>query len=145
MQATEKGRGKHRRRPPSPTDEDNASSGPDPASTSSDLQNKRKRGQGGRNHYPEGRYTINEISAAGEPIEPPKIATKFRTAIGAIIRTKMVLDPKITNWTLVPQGNKGAMWGLLSTTFVLPKGTTDKIKYYAMKMLGESFRRWKSN
>jgi len=57
----------------------------------------------------------------------------------------MVLDPMITNWTLVPRGNKDVMWGLLSTTFVLPKGTTDKIKYYAMNMLGESFRRWKSN
>ena len=88
---------------------------------------------------------VNAISAAGEPIEPPKIAAKFCTAIGAIIRTKMVLDPMITNWTLVPRGNKDAIWGLLSTTFVLPKGTTDKIKYYAMKMLGESFRRWKSN
>ena len=56
----------------------------------------------------------------------------------------MVLDPMITNWTLVPRGNKDAMWGLLSTTFILPKGSTDKVKYYAMKMLGESFRRWKS-
>jgi len=49
---------------------------------------------------------VNAISAAGEPIEPPEIAAKFRNAIGAIIRTKMVLDPMITNWTLVPGATK---------------------------------------
>jgi hypothetical protein len=54
---------------------------------------------------PEGKYTVNAISAAGEPIEPPKIAAKFHNAIGAIIRTKIVLDPTITNWTLVPASN----------------------------------------
>ena len=113
--------GKHRRRPPSPTDEDNASSGPDPASTSSDLQNKRKQGQRGRNHYPEGKYTFNVVSAAGEPVEPLEIAAKFRNAIGAIIRTKMVLDPTIANWALVPAGKKEAMWQLLSGTFFFAK------------------------
>ena len=56
----------------------------------------------------------------------------------------MVLDPMIPNWTLVPTGKKEAMWQLLSTTFVLPGGTTNKVKYYATKMLGESFRLWKS-
>jgi len=46
------GRSKHRRLRPSPTEEDNESSGPD--ITSSDSQNKRRRGQRGRNQYPEG-------------------------------------------------------------------------------------------
>ena len=65
------GRGKRRRQAPSPTEEDNESLGPELASTSSDVQNKRKRGQRGRNQYPEGQFTANVISAAGEPIEPP--------------------------------------------------------------------------
>ena len=56
----------------------------------------------------------------------------------------MVLDPTIANWALVPAGKKEAMWQLLSGTFVLPRGTTEKVKYYATKMLGEAFRRWKS-
>jgi hypothetical protein len=56
----------------------------------------------------------------------------------------VVLDPTITNWTLVPTGKKEAIWQLLSSTFVLPRGTTEKVKHYAMKMLGESFCRWKS-
>jgi len=141
----ETGRDKHRRRPPSLTEEDNASSGPDPATTSSENKNKRKRGQRGRNHYPEGKYTVNAISVAGEPIEPPEIAAIFRNAIGAIIRTKMVLDPTIANWALFPAGKKEAMWELLSGTFVRPRGTTEKVKYYATKMLGEAFRRWKSH
>ena len=92
----ETGRGKRRRLPPSPTEEDNFS-GPDPATTSSENKNKRKRGQRGRNHYPEGKYTVNAVSTAGEPVEPPEIAAKFHNAIGAIFRTKMVLDPTIVN------------------------------------------------
>ena len=57
----------------------------------------------------------------------------------------MVLDPTIANWALVPVGKKEAMWQLLSGTFFLPRGTTEKVKYYATKMLGEAFRRWKSH
>ena len=36
------------------------------------------------------------------------------------------------------------MWQLLSRTFVFPRGTSDKVKHYARKMLGETFRKWKS-
>ena len=89
------GRGKRRCQAPSPTEEDNESSGPESASTPSDVQNKRKQGQRGRNQYPEGQFTVNAIYAAEEPIEPPQIVAKFRNAIGAIIRIKMVLDPTI--------------------------------------------------
>jgi len=38
---------------------------------------------------------VNVISVVGEPIEPPEVFSKFRNAIGSIIRTKMVLDPTI--------------------------------------------------
>ena len=138
------GRGKRRRQAPSPTEEDNESSGPEPASTSSDVHNKRKWGQRDRNQYPEGQFTVNTISAVGEPVEPPQIVAKFRNAIGAIIRTKMVLDPTIPSWPLVPEGRKEAMWQLLSRTFILPRGTREQVRHYALKMLGETFRRWKS-
>ena len=93
---------------------------PDPASTTFDRHNKRKRGQQGRNQYPEGQWTINAISMAGEHIDPPEIVAKFRNAIGSIIRIKVVLDPTIPNWMLVPEGKKEAMWQLLSRTFILP-------------------------
>ena len=63
------GRIKRRRRTPSPTEEDNESSSPD--ATTSDSQNKRRRGQRGRNQYPEGQFTVNAISPTGEPIDPP--------------------------------------------------------------------------
>ena len=56
----------------------------------------------------------------------------------------MVLDPMIPDWPTVPEGTKEAMWQLLSRTFISPRGTQDKVKHYAKKMLGESFRRWKS-
>ena len=67
------------------------------------------------------------------------IVAKFWNAIGAIIRTKMVLDPTIPSWPLVE-----AMWQLLSRTFILPRGTREQVRRYALKMLGETFRWWKS-
>jgi len=83
---------------------------------------------------------VNIISAAGDPIEPPEDCTKFRNAIGAIIWTKMVLDPTIPDWPTVPEGRKEAMWQMLRQTFILPRGTQDRVRHYARKMLGESFR-----
>ena len=77
-------------------------------------------------------------------MEPLDVSAKFRNAISSIIRTKMVLDPTIPDWPIVPDGRNEAMWPLLSRTFILPRGTQDKVKHYAKKMLGESFRRWKS-
>ena len=88
---------------------------PDPASTTFDRHNKRKWGQQGRNQYPEGQLSVNAISTAGEPIDPPQIVAMFRNAIGNIIRTKMVLDPTIPSWPLVPKGRKEAMWPLVIT------------------------------
>jgi len=84
------------------------------------------------------------ISAAGEPIDPPEVVAKFRNAVGAIIRPKLVLDPMIPNWTLVPDGKKKMTWQLLSRTFILPRGTKVQVKHYALKMLGETFCQWKS-
>jgi hypothetical protein len=37
----------------------------------------------------------------------------------------------------VPEGKKEAMWQLLSITFILLRGTKDKVKHHAQKMLGE--------
>ena len=36
------------------------------------------------------------------------------------------------------------MWQLLSKTFIVPRGTREHVKHYALKMLGETFHRWKS-
>jgi hypothetical protein len=70
---------------------------------------------------------------------------KFQNAIGAIITTKVVLDSTIPKWTQVLEGKKEVMWQLLSRAFILPRGTKDKVKHYAQKMLGETFCRWKSD
>jgi hypothetical protein len=72
------------------------------------------------------------------------VSEKFWNVIGSIIRTKMVLDPTIYNWTKVPEGRKEAMWQLLSQTFILPRGTHEQVKHYAKNMLGETFHQWKS-
>jgi hypothetical protein len=102
-------------------------------------------GHRGRNQYPKGQWTVNAGNATGEPIEPLEVCAKFRNAIGSIIKTKIVLDPTIPGWLTVLEGKKEAMWQLLSKTFILPRETKDKVKHYARKMLGESFRRWKSD
>ena len=94
---------------------------PEPQSTSSGSQNKRKRGQRGRNKYSEGQWTVNVVSPTGEPIEPLDVSAKFWNTIGSIIRTKMVLDPMIPDWPTVLEGTKEAMWQLLSRTFILPR------------------------
>jgi len=44
---------------------------------------------------------------AREPIAPPEIVAKFRNAIDARIRTKVILDPMIHNWMMVPKGGGG--------------------------------------
>ena len=33
---------------------------------------------------------------------------------------------------------------LLSRTFIVPRGAREQVKHYALKMLGETFRWWKS-
>ena len=43
---------------------------------------------------------------AREPIAPPEIVVKFWNAIDARIRTKVILDPMIHNWMMVPKGGK---------------------------------------
>ena len=53
---------------------------------------------------------VNAISIAGEPIDPPEIVAKFGNAIGAIIRTKVVVYPTIEKWTLLPEGKNETMW-----------------------------------
>jgi hypothetical protein len=63
------------------------------------------------------------VNIAGEPIEPLEVCAKFWNSIGVITRTKMVLDPMIPDWLMVPEVKKEAMWGLLRQTFILPRGT----------------------
>jgi hypothetical protein len=57
----------------------------------------------------------------------------------------MVLDPTIPDWLTIPKGKKEAMWALLCKIFIFPRGTQERVKHYAKKMLGETFRRWKSD
>ena len=42
------------------------------------------------------------------------------------------------------RGEKRDNVAILEQNFCFPQGTRDKVKYYARKMLGETFRRWKS-
>ena len=57
------------------------------------------------------------------------------------------MDPSIPDWFDVPEGVKTLMWVKLTTTFLMPQSETTraKIRHYARKALGESFRRWKGD
>nr|TKV93837.1 hypothetical protein SEVIR_9G255400v2 [Setaria viridis] len=143
------GRSKRRRRPPtSPKEEleDSGSSAPEVETTTSGSQSKKRWGEQGRNQYPEGKWRVDVVSPAGEPIEPPMVHSKFWNAIGAILRTKEILDPSISDWLLVPEGRKEAMWKLLKQIFILPRSEELRkcVKHYTRKQLDESFRQWRS-
>uniref|UniRef100_K3ZEJ1 DUF8039 domain-containing protein n=1 Tax=Setaria italica TaxID=4555 RepID=K3ZEJ1_SETIT len=112
-------------------------SAPEAETTTSGSQSKKRRGERGRNQYLEGKWRVNVVSLVGECIEAPMVRSKFRNAIGAIIRTKEILDPSISDWLLVPEGRKEAMWKLLKQTFILPR--LEELR----KQLGEVFHRWR--
>ena len=76
---------------------------------------------------------VNVISAAGEPIEPPEVCAKFNN------KDKDGFGSNNPDWPTVPEGRKEAMWQMLRQTFILPRGTQDRVRHYTRKMLGESF------
>nr|TKW25490.1 hypothetical protein SEVIR_3G123500v2 [Setaria viridis] len=102
------------------------------ATTGRRAKVKKRRGERGRNQYPEGKWRVDVVSPAGEPTKPP------------MVRSKEILDPSISDWLLVPGGRKEAMWELLKQTFILPtlEELRKQVKHYTRKQLGEVFRRW---
>ena len=87
---------------------------------------------------------VDEVGPSGEIKNPPVVRAKFRNALGAVIRTKVPLDPTIQDWKKVPQGKKLEMWELIGKSFKFPKNTDmEKVYKRTVLTLGECFRRWK--
>jgi hypothetical protein len=124
---------------PQPADVVDAGSGPVSEATTSE---KRKRGQRRTSRYPTGTYVITEVSSVGEPLQPRDNSAKFRTAVGAVVRDE--LNPAIKSWPEVPAGTKVYLWDKLQKNFKVPKGTERQVEHWAMKAMGEAFRRWRS-
>ena len=85
---------------------------------------------------------ITEVRPAGEILEPKELRGRFRNAIGALVRDK--LNPAIPNWKEVLENKKDELWDRqLKLNFRFPEGKHELVKN-AFRMMGESFRRWRS-
>jgi hypothetical protein len=85
---------------------------------------------------------ITEVGPAGEILEPKEFRGRFRNAIGALVRDK--LNPAISNWKEVSENKKEELWDKqLKLNFRFPEGKHELVKN-AFKIMGESFRRWRS-
>ena len=85
---------------------------------------------------------ITEVGPAGEILEPKELRGKFRNAIGALVRDK--LNPAIPNWKEVLENTKNALWDRqLKLNFRFLEGKHEYVKN-AFRMMGESFRHWRS-
>ncbi|WVZ93308.1 hypothetical protein U9M48_039297 [Paspalum notatum var. saurae] len=90
---------------------------------------KRKRGgKRAKNKLIETVYTVREVGVAGEPLEPIEVRAKFRNAVG-----------------VVPKSRKDFLRAELRKWFQFPHGTEEKAKAYALKQMGCSYRKWKTD
>jgi hypothetical protein len=117
---------------------------PQDTTTNTTTKPKRKRGDRKANQYPDKAcYVITEVGPAGEILEPKAFRGRFCNAIGALVRDK--LNPAIPNSKEVPEKKKLELWDKkLKLNFRFPEGKQELVKQNAFKIMGESFRRWRS-
>ena len=85
---------------------------------------------------------ITEVGPAGKILEPKELRGKFHNAIRALVRDK--LNPAIPNWKEVPENKKNKLWDRqLKLNFRFLEGKHELVKN-AFRIMGESFRRWRS-
>jgi hypothetical protein len=70
------------------------------------------------------------------------VQAKFQNTIGFLVRDN--LDITISQWKDVPDSVKTNLWQKLSKKFVLPRGSEELVKGYAMRQLAITFRNWRS-
>ena len=97
------------------TEEDASNSAPEATETTTEDR-KQKHGQWGENKWPDRTYSVTEISPKEEPLQPIEVASKYRNAIGFLVRDN--LDITISNWKLVPKKTKKDLWKKLRTRFI---------------------------
>ncbi|KAJ1262223.1 hypothetical protein BS78_09G090500 [Paspalum vaginatum] len=54
------------------------------------------------------------------------------------------MEPTWPDWRKVPDERKNFLWGELKKVFDFPRGSEEHAKKYALKQLGESYRRWRT-
>jgi len=116
---------------------------PQTTGTSSESRKKRKksdraRGDRGRNKFPDEVYRITELSPSGEPLAPLEALSKFRAAIGYLVKEEF--DISWSDWTMVPALKRTRCWDRLCERFIFLNGRQELAKEYVMKQLPISFR-----
>jgi len=87
---------------------------------------------------------IIEVSPAGEIREPKHLRGRFHNAIGALVRDQ--LNPTIISWKKVLEETKRDLWEkFLMVNFWFLEGSHQLVKRQALKIMGELFRRWRSD
>ena len=104
-------------------------------------QSDRKRGDRGRNRFPDETYNITELSPSGEPLAPLQALPRFRAAVGHVVR--QYFDISWRDWSEVPALERKKAWKKICTRFVWPEGQKKLAKGYVMKQLPISFRQYR--
>jgi hypothetical protein len=109
------------------------------------AQPKRKRGgiRKPNQYHDKACYVITEVRPDGQILEPYTYRAKFHNHIGFVVRDK--LNPAIRGWNLVPMRQKVDLWEKLKQNFRFPEGTHELVQENAFKIMGQSFRRWRSD
>ena len=89
------------------------------------------------------RYTIDEVTAYGEPIAPLKNIKKFVSQCGVVVRdnvpitTREWTKPKVDEGvSYVDQRAKDFLWDMLLSHFTLPRDYNQaKVKEWALKKM----------
>jgi hypothetical protein len=120
---------------------------PEGTTSSSTTKAKRKRGPRKPNNYLDAKmiYVIDKVGEEGQILRPEAFKSKFHNAIGALVRDK--LNPSIRNWQDYPEDIKGNLWEerlLKNFDFRISAEKLPLVRRRAMKMMGESFRRWRN-
>ncbi|KAJ1268441.1 hypothetical protein BS78_07G135500 [Paspalum vaginatum] len=102
----------------------------------------RKRGRQAKNKLPETVYVVNEVGVARQPLQPYLVRAKFSNTVGVVARSWM--EPTWPDWRKVPDERKNFLWGEVKKVFHFPRGSEERAKKYALKQLGESYRRWRT-
>nr|TKV95278.1 hypothetical protein SEVIR_9G352600v2 [Setaria viridis] len=103
----------------------------------------------GRTKVMEGRLVITEVTEEGRPVAPEKVAKKYVSQIGAIVRDNVPISirewkGRSTNPYALPETEKNMLWEDVKRHFTFPKGYSEKdVKAWTLKKMATQFQTFK--
>ena len=97
----------------------------------------------------EGRLVITEVTDEGRPVAPEKVAKKYVSQIGAIVRDNVPIS--IREWKgrsdnpyALPETEKNMLWEDVKRHFTFPEGYIEKhAKAWTLKKMATQFQTFK--